>query len=51
MAYIQKNNPFSKTKKKDFKPHWMYHKEKADTYQEHLDLEKKGYGHTPHKKK
>jgi hypothetical protein len=36
--------------KEDFKPHMMYDKEKADTYQEHLDLDKKGYGHTPHKK-
>jgi hypothetical protein len=64
MAYIQKNNPFPKTgcgrrrfsqmtpfaNKEDFKPHMMYDKEKADTYQEHLDLDKKGYGHTPHKK-
>jgi len=65
MAYIQKNNPFPVTgcgrrrfsrmtplaKKEDFKPHMMYDKEKANTYKEHLALEKKGYGHTPHKKK
>jgi hypothetical protein len=34
-------------KKEDFKPHMMYDKEKANTYQEHLDLKEKGYGHTP----
>ena len=64
MTYVQKNNPFPVTgcgrrrfsqmtplaQKEDFKPHVMYDKEKANTYQEHLDLEEKGYGHTPHKK-
>ena len=35
--------------KKEFKPHMMYikDKQKADTYEEHLDLQKKGYDHTP----
>ena len=62
-GYVQKNNPAPVTgcgrrrmsqagplfKKEDFKPHTMYKKDKqkADTYEEHLALEKKGYGHTP----
>jgi hypothetical protein len=35
--------------KKKFKPHMMYIKDKqmADTYEEHVKLGKKGYGHTP----
>ena len=35
--------------KKEFKPHMMYikDKQKADTYKEHLELEEKGYDHTP----
>ena len=61
-GYIQKNNPFPVTscgrrrnsgsplyKKKDFESHMMY-KDKsailADTYEEHLELKEKGYGHT-----
>ena len=37
-------------KKKDFKPHKMYKKGSeimANTYEEHLELDKKGYGHSP----
>ena len=37
-----------KTRKK-FKPHMMYgdnKSKKANTYEEHLDLQKKGWGHT-----
>jgi hypothetical protein len=36
-------------KQEDFKPHMMYKGGKgvmAKTYQDHLDLKKKGYGHT-----
>ena len=40
---------------KDFKPHMMYSKTgkavRAKTYKEHLDLKKKGYGHTKPKGK
>tara|TARA_Y100001963_G_scaffold147811_1_gene224647 strand:- start:446 stop:748 length:303 start_codon:yes stop_codon:yes gene_type:complete len=35
--------------KKDFKPHMMYHdgkSKKANTYEEHLALNKKGWSHT-----
>ena len=35
---------------KKFKPHSMYKTEKANTYKEHLALEKKGYDHNPYKK-
>lgn len=42
-------------KKEDFKPHMMYSKTgkgvKATTYKKHLELKKKGYGHTKPKKK
>lgn len=43
-------------KKKDFKPHMMYDPKtgkgvKADTYEKHLALKKKGYGHSKPKKK
>tara|TARA_R100000700_G_scaffold38254_1_gene49336 strand:+ start:290 stop:520 length:231 start_codon:yes stop_codon:yes gene_type:complete len=38
-------------KMKRFKPHNMYKKEKANTYKEHLALEKKGYDHSPYDKK
>ena len=41
-------------KKKAFKKHMMYKGGKgvmANTYQEHLDLKEKGYGHTKPKKK
>jgi len=35
---------------KDFKPHMMYDKSgkgyKANTYEQHLAMKKKGYGHT-----
>lgn len=35
---------------KDFKPHTMYDKSgkgyKASTYEQHLAMKKKGYGHT-----
>ena len=41
--------------KKKFTPHMMYSKSgkgvKANTHQKHLDLKKKGYGHTKPKKK
>ena len=41
-------------KKEDFKPHMMYSKSgkgvKATTYKKHLELKKKGYGHTKPKK-
>ena len=40
---------------KKFKPHMMYSKAgkgtKANTYKKHLELKKKGYGHTKPKKK
>ena len=40
---------------KSFKPHMMYSKTgkavRAKTYKEHLDLKKKGYGHTKPKGK
>jgi len=43
-------------KKKDFKPHNMYHPKTgkavaAKTYEQHLALKKKGYGHSAPKKK
>tara|TARA_Y100000401_G_scaffold58754_1_gene46561 strand:+ start:2012 stop:2200 length:189 start_codon:yes stop_codon:yes gene_type:complete len=43
-------------KKKDFKPHMMYDPKtgkgvRAGTYKKHLELKKKGYGHTKPKKK
>ena len=43
-------------KKKDFKPHMMYDPKtgkgvKADTYEKHLALKKKGYVHSKPKKK
>ena len=38
-------------KMKGFKAHNMYKTEKAETYKEHLALEKKGYDHSPYKKK
>ena len=60
-GYVQKNNPFSVTscgrrrntgspiyKKEEFKPHNMYDRQKAETYQEHLDLKEKGYTHNPY---
>jgi len=39
---------------KKFKPHMMYKGKssiKADTYKKHLELKKKGYGHTKPKNK
>jgi len=41
----------SPVKKKGFKAHNMYKTEKAETYEEHLALGKKGYDHSPYKKK
>jgi hypothetical protein len=43
-------------KKSDFKPHNMYHPKTgkatvAKTYEQHLALKKKGYGHSAPKKK
>ena len=44
-------------KKEDFKPHMMWPKDgkgdgvMANTPEEHLELEKKGFGHTKPKKK
>ena len=38
-------------KMKGFKPHNMYKTEKAETYKEHLALQKKGYDHSPYTKK
>ena len=37
--------------KKKFEPHNMYDKKKAETHKEHLALKKKGYSHSPLKKK
>ena len=63
-GYIQKNNPFPVTscgrrrgtdtplyQKEEFKPHNMYDRQKAETYKEHLELEEKGYKHSPYAKK
>ena len=38
-------------KMKGFKPHDMYDKQKAETHDEHLELEEKGYKHGPIKKR
>ena len=43
------NSPLKKEEK--YKPHNMYDKKKAETHKEHLELKKKGYGHTPLKEK
>ena len=48
-SYHYGKNPLKQTE--DFKPHNMYHKEKADTYNEHLKLKGKGYEHSPYKAK
>jgi len=37
-------------KMKGFKPHNMYKTERAETYKEHLALQKKGYDHSPYKR-
>ena len=37
-------------KMKGFKPHNMYKTEKAETHKEHLDLQAKGYDHSPYGK-
>ena len=37
-------------KMKGFEAHNMYKTEKANTHEEHLALEKKGYDHNPYKK-
>ena len=45
---IKKKPPFKKKEK--FKPHMMYKGKKgvkANTYEKHLELKKKGYGHSP----
>tara|TARA_R100000234_G_scaffold33017_1_gene19414 strand:- start:866 stop:1018 length:153 start_codon:yes stop_codon:yes gene_type:complete len=46
----------TKKQPKDFKAHMMYDKKtgkgiRAGTYAKHLELKKKGYGHTKPKKK
>jgi len=38
-------------KMKGFKPHDMYDKKRANTKKEHLELQKKGYKHSPMKLK
>jgi len=45
-----------KKTKNTFKPHMMYHSKtgkasRANTYEQHLALKKKGYGHSDPKKK
>ena len=45
-----KGYPHNEDDEKNFKPHMMYDPKtgkgyKADTYQDHLDMKKKGYGH------
>ena len=55
MGYKMTKSPVTMTaspiKKKGFKAHNMYKTEKAETYKEHLALAKKGYDHSPYKKK
>ena len=46
----KKGYPYNEDDEKDFKPHMMYDPKtgkgyKAKTYQDHLDMKKKGYGH------
>jgi hypothetical protein len=47
---IQKGRRRLQRLMKDFKPHMMYDKSgkgyKANTYEQHLAMKKKGYGHT-----
>ncbi len=45
-----KGYPYNEDDEKNFKPHMMYDPKtgkgyKAKTYQDHLDMKKKGYGH------
>jgi hypothetical protein len=50
--FDQRARNSSPAKKKDFKTHKMYKdgkSETAGTFQEHLSLKKKGYGHSPAK--
>ena len=52
--FEQRARNSSPAKKKDFEPHKMYKGKTsvtADTFQEHLDLGKKGYDHSPAKSK
>jgi hypothetical protein len=58
MGFMKKGGSVKKkaTKKKAFKPHNMYNPKtgkavKAPTMAKHLELKKKGYGHTKPKKK
>ena len=58
MGFMKKGGSVKKkaTKKKAFKSHMMYDKKtgkgvKAPTMAKHLELKKKGYGHTKPKKK
>ena len=60
MGYMKKGGVTKKKKTKaeaNFKPHTMYDKKtgkgvRAGTFKKHLDLKKKGYGHTkPRKRK
>jgi len=48
-SYHYGTNPLKQ--KEDFKPHNMYDKQKAETYNEHVDLKEKGYKHSPYKAK
>ena len=48
-SYHYGKNPL--LQKESFKPHNMYHKEVANTHEEHEKLEKKGYEHSPYKAK
>ena len=51
MFHLETKNTNMAFKMKGFKPHNMYKTKKANTYKEHLALEKKGYDHDPYKKK
>jgi len=44
-----KDSPLNK--KEEFKPHNMYDRQYAETYEEHLELKEEGYEHSPYKKK
>lgn len=51
-----KGYPYNEDDEKNFKPHMMYDPKtgkgyKADTYKDHLRMDKMGYTHTPPKKK
>jgi len=47
-SYLYGKNPLKQ--KEDFKPHNMYDRQKAETYNEHVDLKEKGYKHSPYKR-